>query len=62
MAPPARRARAEMSLGWRPRACPISAQEARSAAVMSVLGTIRHRRRSRRAQREVFAGAPMDRR
>jgi hypothetical protein len=58
----ARRARAEMSLGWRPRVCPISVAEARSVAVMAVLGTRRQRCRSMRAQRGVSGGAANDRR
>jgi hypothetical protein len=61
MAPPARKARAEMSLGSRPRECPIAAAEARSAAVMAVLGTRRQRWRSRTAQRGVSGGAARDR-
>jgi hypothetical protein len=62
MAPPARRARAEMSLGWRPREVPMTVAEARSAAVTAVLGTRRQRWRSRTEQRGVSAGAPRDRR
>ncbi len=62
MAPPARRARAEMSPGLRPTVSPIAVQEARSAAVMAVLGTRRQQLRSRTAQRGVSGGAPRDRR
>jgi hypothetical protein len=50
------RARADMSEGLRPRASPIAAVEARSAAVMVVLGTIRQQLRSRTAQRGVSGG------
>ena len=62
MAPPARRALAEMSLGWRPRESPIAVAEARRPAVMAVLGTRRQRFRSRTEQRGVSGGAPRDRR
>jgi hypothetical protein len=60
MAPPAFRALAEVSPGWRPRKAPMTVAEARSAAVMAVLGTIRQRWRSRTEQRGVSAGAPRD--
>jgi hypothetical protein len=46
MAPPACRAGAEMSLGWRPRESPIAVEEAHRPAVMVVLGTRRRRFRS----------------
>jgi hypothetical protein len=52
MAPLACRAQAEMLEGLRPRASPIAVVEARSAAVMAVLGTIRQQQwHSRTAQR-----------
>jgi hypothetical protein len=57
MAPPARRAWAEMWKGLRPRASPIAVVEARSAAVMLVLSTRRQRLRSKTAQRGVSGGA-----
>jgi hypothetical protein len=62
MAPPARRAWAEMLPGLRPRVSPIAVVEACRAAVMAVLGTRRQRCRSKTEQRGVSAGAPRDRR